>query len=286
MRCLIVEGNVASAREAHRDTYGMTPAASYGAVVAGLAPDAICDIVMPAEAGANLPDPAGLAGYDAIFLTGSALNIYKPVPEVTRQIDFMREVYKAGTPVFGSCWGIQMGVVAAGGTVHLNPAGRELGFARRITRTAQGSDHPLLAGRPASWDAPAIHEDEVALPPEGDWRRLAGNSISPFQAIEITRGETVFWGVQYHPEFSLKELAAIFGRRKALLTGEGFFADVEAAGRYCEDLETLHAAPARKDIAWKLGLDEQVLDPALRLTEIANFLTHLARPTMSARDRA
>ncbi len=286
LRFLIVEGNVASARETHRTTYGLTPGDSYAQTVTGLAPGAICDVAFPTDEGANLPDASGLEGYDGIFLTGSALNIYKPEPAITRQIELMRAVYKSGTPCFGSCWGLQMGAVAAGGTVHLNPRGREVGFARRIAPTEAGLVHPLLAGRPRAFDAPAVHEDEVVVPPAADCTLLAFNGVSPFQAVEITKDGGCFWGVQYHPEFSLLELSAIIRRNLPKLTQEGFFASVEAGAVHVDELDALHAAPDRKDLAWKHGLDAQVLEPALRLTEISNFLAHLVKPTKSARLRA
>jgi GMP synthase (glutamine-hydrolysing) len=52
------------------------------------------------------------------------------------------------------------------------------------------------------------------------------------------------------------------------------------------DLAALHADPARVDLAWRLGIDAQVIDPALRVTEIRNFLAHRVKPTASARGRA
>ncbi len=285
IRLLVVEGNIREAREAHRAGFGLTPGDSYASVVKGLAPDAICDIAMPADEGANLPDAAGLESYDGVFLTGSALHIYHLTPPITRQIELMRAIYRSGTPCFGSCWGIQMGAVAAGGTVTANPAGREIGFARRITPTAEGAAHPLLAGRPASFDAPAIHLDAVVAPP-GDTTVLARNGMTPMQAAEIRHEGGVFWGVQYHPEFSLEETASILGRLAEPLMAEGFRrtrADVE---RYASELTELGRDPSRADLAWAHGLDEQVLDPMLRLTEIRNFLSHRVRPTVSARGRA
>jgi GMP synthase (glutamine-hydrolysing) len=286
LRFLIVEGNLPAARETHRLTYGLTPGESYAQTVTSLAPRAICDVAFPTDEGANLPDPSGLGSYDGIFLTGSALNIYKLEPAVTRQIELMRAVYQSGTPCFGSCWGLQMGVVAAGGTVHLNPRGREVGFARKIAPTEAGLAHPLLAGRPRAFDAPAVHEDEVVVPPSANCTLLASNAVSQFQAVDISQDGGRFWGVQYHPEFSLQEVAAIMRRRLPSLTEEGFFASVEAGQIYVDELDALHLMPDRKDLAWKHGLDAQVLEPALRLTEISNFIAHLVQPTKSARLRA
>ncbi|MCP8940183.1 type 1 glutamine amidotransferase [Alsobacter sp. SYSU M60028] len=285
LRFLVVEGNARDAREQHAHTFGMTPSQSYAAVVESLARDAVCDIAFPADEGANLPDPAGLESYDGVFLTGSALHAYHGQPEVTRQIELARAVFRSRTPLFGSCWGLQMGALAAGGDVGPNPVGREVGFARRLTRTDNGASHPLLAGRPAAWDAPAIHLDLVTALP-GDITLLAGNAMTPVQAAEIRFDGGVMWGVQYHPEFSLDELAAIIGRRAGMLIGEGFFRDEADHGDFVADLKALHAEPGRRDIAWRFGLDEQVIDEALRLTEIRNFIDAKVRPYRSERGRA
>lgn len=285
MRYLIVDGNKRDAREVHASTWGLTPGDSYASIVKELAGAAICDVALPADEGANLPDPAGLESYDGIFLTGSSLHIYQVEPAITQQIELMRAIYRSGTPCFGSCWGIQMGTVAAGGSVTANPNGRELGIARKIMLTQAGVAHPLLDGRPQVFDAPAIHLDAVSLP-AGETTVLAYNTMTPVQAAEIRHDGGVFWGVQYHPEFSLSEVAAILRRRKSILTDEGFCRDEDAAERYCDELVAMDGSGGRPDLAWAHGLDEQVLDPMLRLTEIRNFLLHRVQPTASARGRA
>lgn len=285
MRLLVVDGNKRDAREAHRTSWGLGPGESYAQVLKDIDAMAICDVAMPADEGANLPDAAGLESYDGVVLTGSALHIYQIEPAVTRQIELMRAIYRSGTPCFGSCWGIQMGAVAAGGSVAANPKGREIGFARRITRTQAGQSHPMLEGRPTSFDAPAIHLDAIAMPP-GETTVLARNGMAEVQAAEILHEGGLFWGVQYHPEFSLSEVAAILRRRKAILIEEGFSRDEAAAERYCDELVAMDNDGGRPDLAWAHGLDEQVLDPILRLTEIRNFLKARVQPVMSARGRA
>lgn len=87
----------------------------------------------------------------------------------------MRSVFASGTPSFGSCAGLQLAVAAAGGTVRKMPARMAAGIARRITATEAGRDHPLLAGRPPAWDAPAVHGDEVESLP-ADATLLASNA--------------------------------------------------------------------------------------------------------------
>lgn len=285
LRLLFVDGNTREQREAHAAGYGTQPAQAYAAEIAAIVPGAISDICLPADEGANLPDGAGLQAYDGIFLTGSALHIYELQPAVTRQIALMRAIYASGTPCFGSCWGIQMGTVAAGGNVIRNPRGREVGFARKIMPNEAGRAHPLLAGRPAAFDAPAIHLDTVALPPH-DTTILASNAYSQVQAAEIRHGGGVFWGVQYHPEFPLRQVASIMGRMVPLLIEEGFRADEAAAQGWLADLRALDADPARRDLAWAHALDAEVLDDQRRVTELRNFLTHRVQPQASARGRA
>ncbi|WP_349368786.1 type 1 glutamine amidotransferase [Salinarimonas sp.] len=285
LRFLIVEGNTRPEREKHKRSFGTAYSESYAAAVAPHAPGAIFDFAYPADAGANLPDGGGLSGYDGVFLTGSALNLYDMTPEVTRQIELMRAVYASGTPAFGSCWGIQVGAAAAGGSVAKNPAGREIGFARRITLTETGRAHPMLAGRPLAFDAPAVHLDIVETPP-CETTILAANRMAGVQAAEIRHEGGVFWGVQYHPEFSLGELAAILSRYGERLVREGFCADLDAARAYVEDIRALHEDPSRADLAWRHGLDDEVLVPARRTREIANFIAAAVVPTKAARGRA
>ncbi|MBZ6077274.1 type 1 glutamine amidotransferase [Microvirga puerhi] len=285
LRFLVVEGNTQGARQAHREAYGLMPSESYAAVLQEIAPDALCDLAFPADEGANLPDASGLESYDDIVLTGSHLNIYDRTPDILRQIDLMRAIYASGTPSFGSCWGLQVAAVAAEGDVRPNPSGREVGFARRLTRTQAGEGHPLLDGRPAAYDAPAIHLDMVTAPPTS-CTILASNAVSFVQAAEITVNGGTFWGVQYHPEFSLGELAVILARRTKILIDEGFCRTAEDASAYVADLKTLHADPARQDLAWRHGLDAEVLDPERRTREIRNFIAHRVQPEKSIRGRA
>ncbi|MGO4736002.1 type 1 glutamine amidotransferase [Bosea sp. 2KB_26] len=285
LRLLVVDGNTREQRESHAAGYGTQPGEAYADVVRSIAPESITDICLPADTGANLPDGAGLASYDGIFLTGSALHIYNLEPSVTRQIELMRAIYASGTPSFGSCWGIQMGAVAAGGTVVANPRGREIGVARKITLTEAGRSHPLLAGRPLSFDAPAIHLDTIALPP-ADTTVLASNAYSAVHAAEIRHDGGTFWGVQYHPEFPLGQVASILGRMVPTLIAEGFRKDEAAAESWLADLYALDAEPTRHDLAWAHGLDEEVLDSERRVTELRNFIANRVKPHMSMRARA
>lgn len=284
MRLLVAEGNSAPLRARQAEVYGRTYSDSYAEVLRSLAPDAVVDVCFPSDAGANLPDAGGLAGYDGVAMTGSALNIYAGEPESVRQIEFARAIFSSGVPFFGSCWGLQVATVAAGGDVQRSPKGREIGFARKITLTEAGAGHLLHRGKGPAFDAPAVHTDIVAVKPEG-MTVTATNAFCEVQGAEIRHGKGTFWGVQYHPEFRLAELASIFRRYGMRLVEEGFFADQAALDAYVADLMALDAAPSRSDLAWRLGIDADVLEPVRRLAELSNWLEGLVRPWTSAQGR-
>lgn len=280
---LIAENEPPEAREKRRESVGKSSGETFEALLSHLAPNARMVRIKPVDGQAGLPPGTNLASFHAVFLTGSPLSLHKDTPETRRVVDFMREVFASGAPSFGSCAGLQVATVAAGGSVRPMER-REAGFARRIFPTPEGRDHPLLRGRPPAFDAPAIHTDEVASLPSGA-TLLASNETTEVQAAEIRCGSGIFWGVQYHPEISLFEVAAALRRQSddliehKLATSEG---DIEQQARL---VEGLHEAPDRRDLAWRLGLDAQVTVPALRTAEIRNFIDALVHPTRAARGR-
>jgi GMP synthase (glutamine-hydrolysing) len=282
LRFLVIEGSPMVARERYRAALGPTPAEHYGEVLTRIAGGGHYDITCPADPDGALPKGAALADYDGVAITGSPLHLWKREPEAMRQVELAREVFKAGVPFFGSCWGLQVAAVAAGGEVHKNPKGREFGFARRIAPTAEGEMHPLLAGRSALFDAPCSHLDEVSvLPP--DSTLLASNAVSRVQAAEIRYQGGKFWGVQYHPEYIHAVLAYILEQRTADLIQEGFFAHEGEGAAYAADLLALDANPRRRDICWRLGLNDDVVETGQRNTEIANFVARCQTEASSRR---
>ncbi|MGI4795109.1 MAG: type 1 glutamine amidotransferase [Janthinobacterium lividum] len=268
IRYLIAESETADQREQRRRATGFSSAESFAATLTVITPDARCDIVRPHEADCELPGP--LSGYDGVFLSGSPLHVYDDKPETRRQLAFMRAVFASGTPSFGSCAGLQVAVAAAGGDVAKAPR-HEVAVARRITAAEAGQRHPLLAGRPATWDALAIHSDFVTRLPAGA-TLLAGNRLCPIQAAEIRFEGGIFWGVQYHPELTLQEIAVAMRRQSDDIVEQGLArneADVEVQAAR---LEALGDDPARDDLAWCLGIDTEITDPVLRHRELANFI--------------
>jgi GMP synthase (glutamine-hydrolysing) len=275
LRLLIADGNDRAARDRHVGATGETSAEAYARVVQDLVPETNCRLVTPADADAALPQ--GLSDFDGLIFTGSTLKVSEGTPEVTRQLDLMRSALEAGLAVFGSCWGVQVAATVAGGHAAENPRGPEYGFARAITPTQEGRAHPLLAGRPATWDAPAIHSDAVLDPPPGA-RVLAGNRVLGVQALEIRHGRGWFWGTQYHPELDLGDLAAMLRLCDTAIVEAGLAEDVRGVAAYADEIAALQGRDpeAARRLAWRHGIGPEVLEADLRRREIGNFLAQLS----------
>jgi len=268
---LIAEGTPA-VWQAARGDHGIDPNFSlFGSAVRLHAPETDCTRLNIAD-GEALPRGLALADFDGVMFTGSPLHVNDQVPEVTGQIEFARAVFAAGVPAWGSCWGLQVAAVALGGTVRRNPRGRELPVARAITVTEAGRSHPLLAARPAVFDALCSHLDEVeTLPPNSVV--LASNAVSPIQAVAITTPSGgSFVGTQYHPEHSFTVSAALLEIRAGELIKEGFASDPAEIAAMVADYRALAADPARRDVIWRYGIAPEIVDPMRRSTEIGNWL--------------
>jgi GMP synthase (glutamine-hydrolysing) len=269
-RVLVVDGNRAETRARQVAAGGHASGEGYVETLVGLLPELHCDIVRPADEEVRLPPGVALDDYDGVAMTGSALNVYDGGPHVERQIELAKAVFAAGVPFFGSCWGLQVAVTAAGGVVRPNPRGREFGFGRRILLNAAGRAHPMFAGKADVFEAVTVHRDEIAtLPP--DATRLASNEMG-LQAAEIRHGRGVFWGVQYHPEYSYAEIAATSLRYGQTLIAEGLFADAADLDRFVADTRALEAQPDSLALNWRLGLGPGIQDPKQKLAEIDNWL--------------
>jgi len=233
--------------------------------------------------GEGLPQGVQLGDFDGAWISGSPLNVYRPEqPTVREQLDLARAVWQAGVPAFGSCWGLQLMTAALGGTVHLNPDGREIGVARRICPTKAGRCHALYEGKQEAFDALCSHEDEVATLPAGA-ELLASNAVSRVQAMAIEQDGKSFWGVQYHPEFDFGSVAAIIAIRAQRHLDEGLALTPEEVDTIVADFRALAQDPARKDLVWKYGLHADVLDPQVRGAEFGNWLRTKVLPHAAAR---
>jgi len=243
-------------------------------------PHAHVDVLFIADADTALPAGASLNSYDGYIWTGSDLTIYHhDDSRVTRQIALAQAIYQAGVPGYGSCWGVQMAAVAAGGEVKKNPNGREWGLARDIRRTEAGRRSLLLAGKPDRYDGFIMHLDEVTRLPEGA-TLLATNEHTHVQAIEVRHEEGVFWATQYHPEYNLYEMARLIAARAEPLVREGFFETTEQVRAYARQMHELHDHPDSQKLRQELNIGDDILDAGIREQELRNWIDHLVLPSL------
>ena len=75
------------------------------------------------------------------------LNIYDLTQPIINQIELAKELFTKKNKIFGSCWGLQVLVTAAGGKIRKNPNGLEAVVANEITVNSFGRNHPMYKGK-------------------------------------------------------------------------------------------------------------------------------------------
>ncbi len=271
-RFLILDGYSQQGRERLASGGMLLAGTMYRNMLQRLRPDSDSDIVCVADPQASLPQP--LESYDAMLWTGSSLSIYENRPEVTQQIELARQAFKIGVPAYGSCWALQLAVVAAGGEVERSPHGLTFGLSYGITLMPEGAAHSVYQGRAALFDALASHYDIVkTMPPTS--QVLARSHRSNVQAAHIEHEKGTFFATQYHPEFNFEVLSGMVKSRTALLVEQGFYPDLEAAETEATDFEHLHSPYPDEALVKKYKLNDSVLDIDQRQNEFKNWLAEM-----------
>jgi GMP synthase (glutamine-hydrolysing) len=273
LRILVIEGNERATRERIRALTGVDSSEGYRQTLLGLQPDLRVDVADPSDPHYRLPAGVRLCDYDGVAMTGSALNVYDRSPVIERQLSFVSQVFESGVAFFGSCWGLQIAVTVAGGEVRRHAVGREFGFARRIQQTALGQSHQMFRGKALVFEAPTVHVDHVTRLPERALV-LAFNDHC-VQAVSFPAKRSAVWGVQYHPEYSFTDIAAVARRYGDRLVSDGTFESMAELERYVRDCERLQADSHHQALIFKHGLGSALTDPAQRLAELSNWLASL-----------
>lgn len=234
-------------------------------------PDIKTKLYFIADLDQPLPTDEELSQCRGCIWTGSDLTIYQIDPRVERQIQLARNLFNLGINSIGSCWGIQMAAVAAGGKVAKNPKGREWGVGKGIRVTPAGKKSILLQGKPDLFDGFEMHLDEVVTLPENT-EILATNDHTKVQALEVYTGKGSFFGTQYHPEYNLFEMARLLKARAEALVKENFFQNTNQVVEYADKLIQLHKNPHSVELSKELNIGEDVLDPQIKEQELRNWL--------------
>ncbi len=237
-------------------------------------PDIQTKLYFIADTDQPLPTNEELSQCRGCIWTGSDLTLYQIDPKVERQIQLAKNLFNLGVHSIGSCWGIQMAAVAAGGKVAKNPKGREWGVAKGITQTQAGKKSILLHGKPDVFDAFEMHLDEVVELPKNT-EILASNDHTKVQALEVYAGKGSFFGTQYHPEYNLFEMARLLKARAEALVKEKFFQDTNQVVEYADKLNQLHQNPNSLELSKELNIGNGVLDPQIKEQELRNWLNYI-----------
>ena len=271
----MVSSETADQQQRRRERSGAASHESFAECLHAIAPDCRIEDTCCVDGSDEAMNAAALERFDGVLFAGSPIQMHEDTEETRRAARFMGRVFESGTPSFGACAGLQIAAVAAGGTSRPREGGIEAGFSRAIVSTGEGRDHPMLRGRPIAWDALAMHSSVVDRQPSG-MTVLARAKDVPVEAAVVRSGAGEHWGVQYHPELRLGEIADALRAQGDTLVEEGKAADEEAVERYANDLRALDADPGRGDIAWRIGIDEEITAAERRTLEIRNFLRFAA----------
>src|SRR5262245_64018437 len=110
----------------------------------------------------------------------------------------------------------------------------------------------MFEGKPDVFEALTVHLDSIDSLP-ADATLLAENDMGPQAAeIRLPNGGS-FWGVQYHPEYSCAEIAAMARRYADVLIRAGLVADRGELDQLAGDLAAFDADPGNARLAWKFG---------------------------------
>jgi GMP synthase-like glutamine amidotransferase len=180
--------------------------------------------------------PADPTRYAAIVIGGSlkdpAHGADKDLPWMKRVYTFIRRAAKKNVPILGICGGIQFTVKALGGTIVVNPKGREIGNIT-IALKKTGKHDPLFRGIPNIFTTLALHRCMVKkLQP--DWTLLASSKKCSIQAVGI--GDYIRL-VQFHPEMSKNHVGRIILMRKKRYVEEGYFKSIKEINSYRKSMK-------------------------------------------------
>lgn len=137
--------------------------------------------------------PEVLTGIEGVLITGSPHSVNSGDAWVERLFGLIRDIYAAGVPMFGACFGHQAIAKALGGDVAANPKGWVFGLVEK--RFADGRSLPLYAS----------HSEQVTKMPKGA-EVIASGPDCDVAGFVMGRGVMT---TQYHPEMEPAFIAAL-----------------------------------------------------------------------------
>lgn len=136
--------------------------------------------------------------YDAVFVGGASEasvlepEIYSFVPH---SIDFLNYLIDKKKPVFASCFGFQLAVLALGGEIIHDSQNYEMGT-YQITLTEAARTDSLTCDTPDGFWAISVHKEKALVIPESC--ELLGYTQDSVHLFKVKNAP--FWAFQFHPE--------------------------------------------------------------------------------------
>jgi GMP synthase (glutamine-hydrolysing) len=141
---------------------------------------------------------AAAADYDALFVGGaSEASVLEPETYdfVPYCCDLLRHARERAQPVFASCFGFQLAVIAFGGSIVRDDSDFEMGtLPIRLAERARRD--PILRDTPDGFLAVSVHRERAVAAPEGCVTLAYTDACC--HVFRVSRRP--FWAFQFHPE--------------------------------------------------------------------------------------
>ena len=154
-------------------------------------------------------EPEVVEVYDAVLVGGaSEASVLEPdnypfVPYCVKLLEYCCAIAK---PVFASCFGFQLAVLAMGGRIVRDASDFEIGTLP-ISLTAEACDDPMLCETSNPFYAVSVHRERAPELPDA-CNLLAYTDKCP-HAFKVT--DKPFWAFQFHPEVDKPTLVTRLG---------------------------------------------------------------------------
>ncbi len=143
-------------------------------------------------------EPEIIDAYDALFVGGSsAASVLEPETYSFLQPSYALLPYciKKQIPVFASCFGFQLAVIALGGDITRNSGAFEMGT-MPISLSKDAASDPVFKNTTDGFLAISVHREKATALPKGC--RLLAYTEECVHSFKVE--DSPFWAFQFHPE--------------------------------------------------------------------------------------
>ncbi len=272
MNILIIDGNEKKASDKYTELGMDTQYQVYSKILNKISKNSLnISIIHPAIYKNFLDKGVSLDNFEGIVWTGSVLNIYDHNESINRQIELAKLLINKKNYIFGSCWGLQVLVTAAGGEIQKNPNGLEAVIAKDICLNEKGIDHPMYNKKSKIFDSFCWHYDDTKTLPENT-NILASNKKSKVQSISFINNQSKIWAVQYHPEFNSSWMSGLMNQREKILLEEGIYKNKEEFNSYKYFLSNTEKYENKRQV---LKITDDLINEKKHSLELINWINFI-----------